>query len=590
MTDAQGSETAPIVLGPDVLGRARTWAEQDPDPATRAELEGLIALAGTDEDAAAELSSRFAGPLEFGTAGLRGEIGAGETRMNRATVTRATAGLMAALTAEIGPDPVVVIGHDARHGSHEFARDAAEIVAGAGGRALLLPRPLPTPVLAFAVRHLGTDAGIMVTASHNPPRDNGYKVYLGGRAVPAEERGTQIVAPWDARIAEAIAAVGDLRELPRGEREGLGEEIVEAYLDRVASLVPAGAAEGLTIVHTSMHGVGAETARAALARAGVSELHEVAEQAEPDPDFPTVAFPNPEEPGALDLALALARGTGADLVIANDPDADRCSAAIPASHAAGGWRQLTGDEIGALLGDQAARAGTGTPTTSGSTPDGTSASASDGRPVLASSVVSSRLLGRIAAAHGIDHAVTLTGFKWIARAPRIVFGYEEAIGYCVDPEGVRDKDGISAAVRLAALAGETHRAGRTLQDLLDDLALAHGVHVTAPLTVRVTDLTLISRAMTRVREQPPTELGGSPVTVSLDLAHGSADLPPTDGVVWETEIGDRVVVRPSGTEPKLKCYLEVVQPVGRAGLAAAREAADTRMAVLREDVAAAIGM
>ncbi|MGC5615648.1 phospho-sugar mutase [Georgenia sp. Z1491] len=583
MTDAQDSETAPIVVGPDVMGRARDWADQDPDPDTRAELTGLIALAGTDRDAATDLASRFDGPLEFGTAGLRGEIGAGESRMNRATVTRATAGLVAVLREHVGDGPVVVVGHDARHGSHEFARDAAEIVSGAGGRALLLPRPLPTPVLAFAVRHLDADAGIMVTASHNPPADNGYKVYLGGRTVPAEERGAQIVAPWDARIAEAIAAVGDLRELPRGQREGLGEEIVDAYLDRVATLAPGGAAEGLTIVHTSMHGVGAEVARAALARIGASDLSEVAEQRDPDPDFPTVSFPNPEEPGALDLALAAARRVGADLVIANDPDADRCSAAVPAPHAAGGWRQLTGDEIGALLGTQAARAAS-------DARDGHSPAAAGQRPVLASSVVSSRLLGKVAAAHGLDHAVTLTGFKWIARAPRIVFGYEEAIGYCVDPEGVKDKDGISAAVRLAALAGTARREGRTLQDLLDDLALEHGVHVTAPLTVRVTDLSLISRAMTQVREQPPTDLAGSPVVVSLDLVHGSRDLPPTDGVVWETEVGDRVVVRPSGTEPKLKCYLEVVVGVGQAGLAAAREAADLRMAALREDVAAAIGI
>jgi phosphomannomutase len=578
MTDAPADAARTPVPDADLVARATAWAEQDPDPDTRAELTDLIERSAGDAEAAADLASRFSGPLQFGTAGLRGEIGAGESRMNRVTVLRATAGLVAALRADVATDPVVAIGYDARHGSARFAQDAAEVVAGAGGRALLLPRTLPTPVLAFSVRHLGADAGIMVTASHNPPRDNGYKVYLGGRSVPEAERGAQIVAPWDARIAERIAAVGDVRDLPRGEVETIGEDTVRAYADRVISLVSRGAADGLKVVHTSMHGVGGEVAREVLSRAGVTELHEVPKQAEPDPDFPTVAFPNPEEPGALDLAIELARSTGADLIIANDPDADRCSAAVPSPRTAGGWRQLTGDEIGALLGEQTARELGGTDLPEGS------------RPVLACSVVSSRMLGRIAASHGLDHQVTLTGFKWIARADRIAFGYEEAIGYCTDPEAVLDKDGLSAAVRLAALAAGTKASGRTIADLLDDLALEHGVHLTAPLTFRVTDLDLITQAMARVRAHGPTELGGSPVVRSVDLAHGSADLPPTDGVVWETESGARAIIRPSGTEPKLKCYLEVIQPVGDAGVEAARDAADTAMVALREDVGRAIGL
>ncbi|UNX54190.1 phospho-sugar mutase [Georgenia sp. TF02-10] len=589
----------------------RAWIDADPDPATRAELAELLARAtdgagdaavapgdaagapgdtagapgdaagapaGADERARAraELAARFAGPLEFGTAGLRGALGAGPHRMNRAVVIRAAAGLAAFLAEQVGPDFSVVIGYDARHGSADFAVDTAAVVTATGGRARLLPAPLPTPVLAFAVRHLGADAGVMVTASHNPPQDNGYKVYLGGRAVTGSGQGAQIVPPYDEQIAAHIAAVGPAAAVQRAADgwEVLGPQVREAYLQRVASLVPGEHSRALRIVLTPMHGVGGATAVEALRRAGFTDVVVVPEQAEPDPDFPTVAFPNPEEPGALDLALRLARRVRADLVIANDPDADRCSAAVPDPAADGGWRQLTGDEIGSLLGEQTA-----------------AAAALTGRGVLASSVVSSQLLARIAQSHGLAHRTTLTGFKWIARTEGLVFGYEEAIGFCVDPTAVRDKDGISAAVRLAYLGAQLTDTGRTFLDALDDLARRHGLHHTSQLAVRVTDLGLIADAMARLRQSPPTALAGSPVTARTDLAEGSADLPPTDGLLYLTAAGDRVIVRPSGTEPKLKCYLEVVLPVADGGdVAAARRAAADRMTRLRADVSAAIGM
>ncbi|MFH5822203.1 phospho-sugar mutase [Georgenia sp. AZ-5] len=558
----------------------RAWIAADPDPATRGELTELLARAQRGDDGAhvaqAELDSRFAGPLEFGTAGLRGALGAGPHRMNRAVVIQAAAGLAAFLAEEVGPDFTVVIGYDARHGSSQFARDTAAVVTAAGGRARLLPAPLPTPVLAFAVRHLGTDAGVMVTASHNPPQDNGYKVYLGGRAVTGAGQGAQIVPPYDARIAEKIAAVGPANEVALAESgwEVLGPEVREAYLRRVVSLLPARHTRDVRIVLTPMHGVGGATAAEALRRAGFGDVHVVAAQAEPDPDFPTVKFPNPEEPGALDLALALARAVNADLVLANDPDADRCSMAVPDPSVPGGWRQLTGDEIGALLGAQ-----TG------------AAAAVTGRGVLASSVVSSRLLERIAHSHGLQHRTTLTGFKWIARTEGLVFGYEEAIGYCVDPQAVRDKDGISAALRLAYLAAQLRDSASSFVEALDELARRHGLHATSQLSIRVEDLTRIAEAMTRLRSSGPATLAGSRVVTTTDLALGSAELPPTDGMLYVTAQNDRVIVRPSGTEPKLKCYLEVVVPVEDPNdVAATRRVAAARLERLRADVAAAVGM
>lgn len=567
----------------DLLAEAHAWVADDPDPATAAELQRVIADAETGSpDALADLQDRFAGMLQFGTAGLRGALGAGPMRMNRAVVIRAAAGLTAFLRDALEDAPTVVIGYDARHGSARFAQDTADVVAAAGGRALLLPQPWPTPVLAFAVRHLSADAGVMVTASHNPPQDNGYKVYLGGRVVTDAGQGAQIVPPHDVEIAAAIGAVGTVADVPReaaaaagagGSQEVLSADVLDAYVGRALQLVPPGAATALRVVATPMHGVGGALLTRVLGEAGFADVTLVAEQAEPDPDFPTVAFPNPEEPGALDLAFATASRLGADLVIANDPDADRCSAAVPDATRPDGWRQLTGDEVGALLGDRVA---------------------SDADGVLACSVVSSRLLGRIAQAHGLAFRTTLTGFKWIARVPGLAFGYEEALGYCVDPDGVRDKDGITAALLLVSHAAQLAAGGRTLTDALDDLARRHGVHATGQLSVRVSDLGLIGAAMARLRQAPPTTLAGSAVVRAIDLAHGGGALPPTDGLLYETADGSRVVVRPSGTEPKLKCYLEAVAPVevdvDDEGLAAARADADERLQRLRADIAAAAGV
>ncbi|MEW2091417.1 phospho-sugar mutase [Streptomyces sp. NPDC006682] len=543
----------------DLITRARTWLAEDPDPETRAELAGLI-----DSEDLAALADRFAGTLQFGTAGLRGEIGAGPMRMNRSVVIRAAAGLAAYLKAHGQDGGLVVIGYDARYKSADFARDTAAVMTGAGLRAAVLPRPLPTPVLAYAVRHLGAVAGVEVTASHNPPRDNGYKVYLGD--------GSQIVPPADAEIAAAIAAVGPLDGVPRPESgwEILGEDVLAAYLARTDAVLSPGSPRSARTVYTAMHGVGTSVLTAAFARAGFPEPVLVAEQAEPDPAFPTVAFPNPEEPGAMDLAFATARRAGPDLVIANDPDADRCAVAVPDPSAEGGWRMLRGDEVGALLAAHLVDRGvTG---------------------VLAESIVSSSLLGRIADKAGLGYEETLTGFKWIARVEGLRYGYEEALGYCVDPEGVRDKDGITAALLVAELASVLKEKGRTLLDLLDDLALAHGLHATDQLSVRVEDLTVIADAMRRLRETPPTALAGLPVTSAEDLSLGTDALPPTDGLRYHLT-GARVIVRPSGTEPKLKCYLEVVVPIsGRDGLPEARAKGAELLAAVKRDLSAAAGI
>jgi len=564
-------------LTEDLRRRAEAWLADDPDDADRAELSALLSAADRgDAGAAAELADRFSGALEFGTAGLRGAVGAGEHRMNRAVVQRAAAGLGAWLTGRLDR-PRVVVGLDARHRSRAFADDSAAVLTAAGCEVLLLPRPLPTPVLAFAVRHLGADAGVMVTASHNPPQDNGYKVYLGGRASDEAGRGVQIVPPVDAEIAAEIDRVGRLADLPRAQ-DGwtvLGEDVLTAYLDAVAAATASRApATGRRprLVVTALHGVGGDVLVEALRRHGFTDVHVVAEQFAPDPDFPTVAFPNPEEPGALDRALALAAEVDADLVLAVDPDADRCCVAVPGAGDDEGWRVLTGDELGAVLGDRLAGPGA----------------------VLACSVVSSQLLADVARAHGARFSPALTGFKWIARVPGLTFGYEEAIGYCVAPDVVRDKDGISASVLVAGIAHAEAARGRTLLDVLDDLARRHGVHATGPVSLRVADLALIPAAMRRLREAPPRDLGGSAVTSVEDLADGVDGLPPTDGLRFRTADGARVVVRPSGTEPKLKCYCEVVVPVaadaGGAGLAAARTEAAGRLDALRADVAAATGL
>jgi phosphomannomutase len=546
----------------DLTDRARAWAAEDPDEHTRAELETLVAAAETDPAAAADLADRFDGRLEFGTAGLRGALGAGPNRMNRAVVIRAAAGLAAYLVAQGHQGGTVVVGYDARHCSDVFAEDTAAVMVGAGLKAVLLPRPLPTPLLAYAIRALGCVAGVMVTASHNPPQDNGYKVYLGD--------GSQIVPPADAEISARIDAVGPLAGVRRaGGWTRLGEEVVEAYLSDVGGLVDDGPRD-LTTVYTPLHGVGGETVAVVMERAGFPAPHVATAQAEPDPDFPTVAFPNPEEPGAMDLAMALAAEVGADVVVANDPDADRCAVAVPDAH---GWRMLRGDEVGALLGDHLLRSGT--------------------RGVYANSIVSSTLLGKLAAAHGQPHRETLTGFKWIGRVEGLAYGYEEALGYCVAPGLVRDKDGVSALLLVVDLAARLKAEGRTLTDRLDDLAREHGLHATDQLSVRVTDLSLITAAMERLRSAPPATLGGLKVERVDDLAKGSADLPPTDGLRFRLAEDARVIVRPSGTEPKIKCYLEVVVPVDADeadGVDAARISAAGRLDAIRGDLAAAAGL
>lgn len=543
----------------DLITRARAWLAEDPDPETAAELAALIGAGDT-----AELADRFSGTLQFGTAGLRGEIGAGPMRMNRGVVIRAAAGLAAYLKAQGHAGGLVVVGYDARYKSADFARDTAAVMTGAGLRAAVLPRPLPTPVLAYAIRHLGAVAGVEVTASHNPPRDNGYKVYLGD--------GSQIVSPADTEIAAEIARVDTLASVPRPESgwEDLGDEVLEAYLARTDAVLTPGSPRGVRTVYTAMHGVGKDVVMAAFARHGFPEPVLVAEQAEPDPAFPTVAFPNPEEPGAMDLAFARAAEVQPDIVIANDPDADRCAVAVPT---ADGWRMLRGDEVGALLAAHLVHKGaTG---------------------VFAESIVSSSLLGRIAEAAGVGYEETLTGFKWIARVEGLRYGYEEALGYCVDPEGVRDKDGVTAALLVAELASELKEQGRTLTDLLDDLAMAHGLHATDQLSIRVSDLTVIANAMAQLRAEPPVTLAGLRVVSAEDLTKGTASLPPTDGLRYYLDgaYKARVICRPSGTEPKLKCYLEVVVPVAEASdLASARVTGQEVLDAIKKDLAAAMGI
>jgi len=534
-----------------MLERARAWAAEDPDEQTRAELDALIttAEAGGETD----LADRFAGTLEFGTAGLRGALGAGPNRMNRVVVTRAAAGLAAYLKDTGHAGGSVVIGFDARHNSDAFARDTAEIMTGAGLKALVMPRPLPTPLLAFAIRELGCAAGVMVTASHNPPEDNGYKVYLGD--------GSQIVPPADKEIASCIAAVGAMADLPRGSTGTVvSEAIIDRYLDTVAGLADDGPRD-LSIVYTPLHGVGGASVAQVLETAGFDAPHIVEEQEQPDPDFPTVAFPNPEEPGAMDLAMALAERHHADIVVANDPDADRCAVAVPGPH---GWRMLRGDEVGALLAHHLIqREATGT---------------------YANSIVSSSLLGKMARAAGQPHEETLTGFKWIGRVENLAFGYEEALGYCCDPERVRDKDGVSALLLVCELAAEAKAEGRGLVDILDDIAHVHGLHATDQLSVRFDDLDDIPATMERLRATPPTTLGGLAVERVDDLSLGSPELPPTDGLRYTLAEGARVIVRPSGTEPKVKCYLEVVIPVGEEDVDAARISAAGRLDAIKGDL------
>ena len=525
----------------ELLAAARDWHAQDPDPATRDELSTLLTRVEAGEAAAmADLRDRFSTGLEFGTAGLRGALGAGPNRMNRVVVMRAAAGI----ASWLGPGGAhVVIGYDARHRSADFAHDSAAVLAGAGHRVSLLPEPLPTPVLAHALRDLGADAGIVVTASHNPPQDNGYKVYVGGEG---DDAGSQIVSPVDTEISAAIDAVGPVGELPRGEEwTVLGPEVLDRYLTAVTAL-PLGTDRDLAVVYTPMHGVGGRVLLQAMERAGFARPLVVAEQFEPDPDFPTVDFPNPEEPGAMDLALALGEREGADLIVANDPDADRLALGIP------GYGMLTGNEVGGLLAQYVL--------------DHTGGSDR----VVATSIVSSSLLARIARDRGVHYEETLTGFKWLARAgapgQSRVFSYEEALGYCVGGDQgrpVADKDGISAALTAMALAATAKRRGRTLLDLLDDQARRYGLHMSDQLSVRVRDLAEIPAVMRRLRAEPPTAFGLLKVSGMVDFVDGHEGLPPTDALRFELEGGTRgrVTLRPSGTEPKLKAYAEVVSEV-----------------------------
>lgn len=560
-----------------LLATAEAWLAQDPDDETRAELAGLVERARVSDDVAvAELHDRFDTRLQFGTAGLRGRIEAGSNRMNRVLVSQAAAGLAAYLLEQApeGVTPSVVIGYDGRKNSAVFAGDTAELMAGAGVRAILLPRLLPTPVLAFAVRFFDASAGVMVTASHNPPADNGYKVYLGG-----EHHGSQIVSPADAAIAAHIGRVAEtalVQDLPRSDGfEIAGEDVVDAYVAETAAVAPAPAGGQLRVVYTAMHGVGWETTRRVLEAAGYPAPELVTEQIDPDPTFRTVSFPNPEEPGALDLSFATARAVGADLIIANDPDADRLAIAIPDDAAPSGFRRLTGNEVGLLLGWRAAQAASAA-LDGDAAPEGT----------LACSIVSSPALRLVAEAHGLEFRETLTGFKWISRTPGMLFGFEEALGYLVNPGTVRDKDGISAAVAFLGLATASARAGESVAGLLDRFADTFGSFGSDQISIRYTELSRIGEVMAGLRALPPTELAGARVTRIDDLADGFEALPPSDVLrVWLDD-GTRVMIRPSGTEPKLKVYVDVQSADGDAAERAATVTA--RLAALRTDLTALV--
>jgi phosphomannomutase len=525
----------------DLIAAASAWADQDPDLETRAELEELI-----DKRDVAALSSRFDGRLEFGTAGLRGELGAGSNRMNRVLVAQAAAGIAKFLltqpefNSDVEP-PSVVIGFDGRINSAVFARDSAQILAGAGIRSYLFDGVVPTPVLAFAGKHLNTSAAIMVTASHNPPRDNGYKVYLGG-----SNGGSQIISPTDQIIAGHIAEVAKTKtfnEINKSDKfEMVGDELRQAYVAETASLTGE-VIEGdrVRIAYTAMHGVGWSIVDALFASVGLAKPETVTAQLLPDGNFPTVAFPNPEEPGAMDLALEVGRERHADLILANDPDADRLALAIKDSSSPTGFRQLTGDEVGLLLGDEMARR----------------AVADRRKGNLACSIVSSSALSKVAEHYGFGFRETLTGFKWISKVPELVFGFEEALGYCVDAEHTPDKDGISAALIIADLANRLASQGKTIADRLDDLGALFGHYATGQISIRVTDLSVIANLMKKLREETPSEIDRTQATFR-DLALGGNGLAPTDGVRFDLADGRRVIVRPSGTEPKLKCYLQAI--------------------------------
>ena len=544
----------------ELLELARDWLSSDPDERMRDQLAQLIARAeGGDAEAIDELTDAFDGTLEFGTAGLRGRVGPGPNRMNVVVVARAAAGLARYLLAHGGG--AVVIGHDARHDSDLFAKATAQILTGAGLSVMMLPGRLPTPVLAFAIRSLGCAAGVMVTASHNPAEDNGYKVYLGD--------GIQIVPPADAEIAqyiEDVASLGPVTDLPHGgEWDTLGDEIVSRYVAKVCGTMEPGPPIHLKLAYTAMHGVAGETFVRVLEESGFPEPIIVEQQFAPDPDFPTVPFPNPEEPGAMDIALATAAEHECDVLIANDPDGDRCAVAVPGPD---GWRMLTGDEVGWLLGWWIAAGNRRL----------------SRHCVFAQSIVSGTMLKQIAEDAGIDYVQTLTGFKWIARVPDLTYGYEEALGYCVDPNGVSDKDGIAAGLMVAEMVGRLKQWNTDVLHVLDDMAAQYGVHATRPISLRVDDLERIGAIMSALRSDPPASIAGIPVVEVMDLIDGTSDLPATDALIFHLESGARVVVRPSGTEPKIKCYLQSVVVDEAGDLPAARASAEAELEAIGAEV------
>lgn len=541
---------------------AEAWLEQDPDPQTRTELRELLdAAAATDAaDAWRALHDRFRTRLAFGTAGLRGELGAGPNRMNRVLVAQTARGFAEYLLSR-EPEPSIVVGYDARIRSDVFARDTAEIMQAAGVRATLLPHRAPTPVLAFAVRELGASAGVMVTASHNPKRDNGYKVYLGGA-----DGGSQIVSPADAEIAariDRVAAEMRVPDIPRDEGYAIADEaVLAAYVERTAACWRGEAGATLPpIVYTPLHGVGWDVFRAVLDRLGLAHPTPVAAQLEPDGAFPTLDFPNPEEPGALELAYRTAEEAGAGIVLAHDPDADRLAVAV---RRADGWHRFGGNDIGKLLGWRAAeanRAGT-----------------------LATSLVSSPALRAVAESYGLGYAETPTGFKWISRAEGIVYGYEEALGYLVDPEKVRDKDGISAALAVLELIARLDGEGRGLTELEAEFTERFGAFASRQVSERFAEATEIPRIMAALRDDPPRSVGGAEVVAFDDYREGLDGIPPSELLRIRLADGTRIMVRPSGTEPKIKCYVDARSEQGdaRRREAAAAAAADRAAAAMRE--------
>ena len=515
-----------------LFSKAQDWLNQDPDQETRAELEQLLSQAKSgNAEAQAELTNRFDGRLQFGTAGLRGRLQAGSMGMNRVLVAQAAGGL-AAYLKDYDKTPSIVIGYDGRKNSDVFARDTAEIMAGAGIKAYLLPRKLPTPVLAYAIQYFDATAGVMVTASHNPPEDNGYKVYLG-----KENGGGQIVSPADKDIAALIdkVAAGNIADLPRSQDFTiLNDEIVDAYIAKTASLAKEPKAD-INYVYTAMHGVGYEVLSKTLAKAGLPQPHVVAEQVWPDGTFPTVNFPNPEEKGALDLAIKVAKENNAEFIIANDPDADRLAVAVP--DAQGNWKPLHGNVIGCYLGWYLAK----------------QYHAQGKKGVLACSLVSSPALAEIAKKYGFDSEETLTGFKYIGKVNGLLFGFEEALGYLVDPDKVRDKDGISAAIVFLDLVRSLKKEGKTLTDYAADFTKEFGAYVSGQISIRVSDLSEIGKLMSALRNNPPAEVGGFKVATFLD--HTKTDR-QSDILVFVLENGSRLIARPSGTEPKIKFYLD----------------------------------